>query len=136
MTKDETRHWLEIELKTWEDECKSEHSIKEALRNAIKALEENTVSEETYTEEYNRRKDAELELYKLKQEKTCYNYNEDYVDCDQFVCSECGIELQDWHKVERDDDDGEISYHEYTFQYCPHCGRKIKSSIFRGDEEE
>ena len=25
---------------------------------------------------------------------------------------------------------------EYCFQYCPHCGRKIKSSIFRGDEEE
>jgi hypothetical protein len=82
MTKYETRHWLEIELKTWEDECKSEHPIKEALRNAIKALEENTVSEETYTEEYNRRKEAELELYKLKQEKTCYNYNEDYADCD------------------------------------------------------
>lgn len=116
MTKDEIRHWLEIELKTWEDECKSEHPIKEALRNAIKALEENTVLEKIYTDEYNRREDAELELYKLQQvlqEKTCYNNNEDYDDCDQFICSECGIELQDWHRVERDDDDGEISYHEY-----------------------
>ena len=103
MTKDEARYWLEIELKLWEDECKSEHPIKEALRNAIKASEENTVSEET-----------------------CYNHNEDYDDCDQFVCSECGIELQDWHRVEHDEDDGEISYHEYTFRYCPHCGRKIK----------
>lgn len=57
----------------------------------------------------------------------CYNCNEDYDDCDQFVCSECGIELQDWNRVERDDDDGEISYHEYCFEYCPQCGRKIKS---------
>ena len=129
MTKDEIRRWLEIELEMWEDECKSEHPIKEALRNAIKALEENTVSEKIYTDEYNLRKDAELELYKLQQrerEEICYNHNEDYDDCDQFVCSKCGIELQDWHRVEREDD-GEISYHEYTFQYCPHCGRKIRS---------
>lgn len=127
MTKDETRHWLEIELKTWEDECKSDHPIKEALRNAIKALEENTVSEEVYTDEYSRRKEAELELYKLqRREGICYNHNEDYDDCDQFVCSECGIELQDWHRVERDEDDGEISYHEYCFEFCPHCGRKIR----------
>lgn len=173
MTREEARHWLEIELKLWEDECKSEHPIKEALRNAIKASEENTVSEKTYTDEHNLRKDAELELYKSKKvieffkckisdypkhyvftreevlnileryeercryhdikpnedEKnveTCYNHNEDYDDCDQFVCSECGIELQDWHRVEREDD-GEISYHEYCFEFCPHCGRKIKS---------
>ena len=80
--------------------------------------------------EYDLRKDVEdveLELHKFKQEKICYNNNEDYDDCDQFVCSECGIELQDWHRVERDEDDGEISYHEYCFEFCPHCGRKIKS---------
>lgn len=56
-----------------------------------------------YMNEYDLRKDVEdveLELHKFKQEKTCYNHNED---------------------------DGEISYHEYIFQYCPHCGRKIRS---------
>ena len=57
---------------------------------------------------------------------TCHNNNEDYADCDQFVCSECGIELQDWHRVERDEDDGDITYHEYTFKYCPNCGRKVE----------
>ena len=56
----------------------------------------------------------------------CHNLNEDYADCDQFVCSGCGIELQDWHRVERDEDDGDITYHEYTFKYCPDCGRKVK----------
>lgn len=55
-----------------------------------------------------------------------HNCNEDYADCDQFVCSECGIELQDWHRVERDLDDGDISYHEYTFRFCPNCGAKIE----------
>ena len=38
MTREEAKHWLEIELKTWEDECKSKHPIKEALSVAIKAL--------------------------------------------------------------------------------------------------
>jgi len=40
MTKEETKHWLEIELEMWEDECKSEHPIKEALSAVIKALEQ------------------------------------------------------------------------------------------------
>lgn len=56
---------------------------------------------------------------------TCTNDGKDYAECDQFVCSKCGIEIQDWHRVERDMDDGEVSYHEYTFRYCPHCGRRI-----------
>lgn len=63
----------------------------------------------------------------LEQElKTGHNCNEDFADCDQFVCSECGIELQDWHLVEKDEDDGEISYHEFTMKYCPNCGAKMK----------
>ena len=55
----------------------------------------------------------------------CENVGEDYAECDQFVCNKCGIELQDWHRVERDMDDGEVSYHEYTFRFCPNCGRRI-----------
>lgn len=37
--------------------------------------------------------------------KKCRNVNPDYAECDQFVCSNCGVELQDWHRVERDEDD-------------------------------
>lgn len=55
---------------------------------------------------------------------TCENVGEDYAEVDQFVCSKCGIELQDWNSVERCED-GEVIYHEYTFRFCPHCGRKI-----------
>jgi hypothetical protein len=43
MTREEAKHWIEIELKTWEDECKSKHPIKEALSVAIKALEQEPV---------------------------------------------------------------------------------------------
>ena len=49
----------------------------------------------------------------------------DDAGCDQFVCSNCGIELQDWHRAERDEDDGDTTYHEYEFNYCPNCGAKI-----------
>lgn len=60
------------------------------------------------------------------------NIGEDYDDCDQFVCSNCGIELQDWTRVERDLDDGEITHHEYTFRYCPNCGAKMDGGDTNG----
>lgn len=53
------------------------------------------------------------------------NIATDYDEVDQFVCSECGIELQDWHRVERDDYDGEETYHEYRLRYCPNCGCRM-----------
>jgi hypothetical protein len=57
--------------------------------------------------------------------KTGKNVATEYDDCDQFVCSECGIELQDWRRVERDEDGLEV-YHEYRLRFCPSCGAKIK----------
>ena len=57
--------------------------------------------------------------------KKCHNISSDYAECDQFVCSNCGIELQDWRRVERDEEDGDITYHEYIFNYCPNCGAKL-----------
>lgn len=60
--------------------------------------------------------------------KTGKNVAIEYYDCDQFVCSECGIELQDWRRVERDEDDGDITYHEYRLRFCPNCGAKIEES--------
>ena len=60
-----------------------------------------------------------------KERKAGKNVATEYDDCDQFVCSECGIELQAWHRVERDEDDGDVTYHEYMFRFCPHCGAKM-----------
>ena len=56
---------------------------------------------------------------------TTYNINKEYADCDQFVCFKCGIELQGWTKVIRDEETEDITHQEYEFKYCPNCGRKI-----------
>lgn len=61
------------------------------------------------------------------------NIGIEYDECDQFVCSECGIELQDWHRVERDEIDGEVTYHEYVFNFCPNCGADLR---VRNEETE
>ena len=55
----------------------------------------------------------------------CTNQNYIYHEVDQFICSNCGIELQDWNRVERDEDNGDITYREYVFKFCPECGAKV-----------
>ena len=63
------------------------------------------------------------------------NIGTDFDETDQFVCSECGIELQDWHRVERDEDDGDETYYGYRFRYCPHCGARIVEEDTEPKEE-
>ena len=70
---------------------------------------------------------------KLKSMPTIYaepvrhvkNIGADYDEVDQFVCSECGIELQGWHRVEHDEDDDVETIHEYRLRYCPNCGARM-----------
>ena len=40
MTREENLHWLNEEIRTWENECQSKNPIKEALYAARKALEQ------------------------------------------------------------------------------------------------
>lgn len=40
MTKEENLHWIDQEIKTWENDCQSKHPIKEALYAARMALEQ------------------------------------------------------------------------------------------------
>ena len=54
------------------------------------------------------------------------NVGKEYKDCDQFVCSGCGVELQGWYRVERDEDGRDTIYHEYVFCFCPNCGGRVK----------
>ena len=49
----------------------------------------------------------------------------EYDLCDQWVCPNCGIEIQDYVEIERDEDDGEEVRHEYCPKFCPECGRRI-----------
>lgn len=61
-----------------------------------------------------------------KERKKGKNIATDYDEVDQFVCSECGIELQNWVRVERDEDDGDETHHEYRFNFCPNCSADLR----------
>lgn len=67
---------------------------------------------------------AELED-RQKNEKTAKNIADKYAECDQFVCSRCGTEIQGWTRIERDDETDEEFHYLYTFKYCPQCGAKM-----------
>jgi hypothetical protein len=66
------------------------------------------------------------EYEKAAVKEFCNNLNNDYDEVDQFVCSECDIRLEGWHRI--DYDEGEKEYFEYTLKYCPNCGKKIRST--------
>ena len=69
------------------------------------------------------------EYEKAAVKEFCKNVNDTYDEVDQFICSECGIELQDWKRIERDMNfKNEIDVHEYILKFCPNCGRKIRST--------
>lgn len=44
---------------------------------------------------------------------------------DEFVCSECGIILFDYERLEIDEDEDDESCYEYEFKFCPNCGAKM-----------
>lgn len=39
--------------------------------------------------------------------------------------SECGISIEDYSEKEVDEENGDITYREYMFKYCPNCGAKV-----------
>ena len=81
MTREEARHQLEIELKTWEDECKSNHPIKEALSVAIKALEQEP--RWIPTSERYPRPDDEYKFFLVTDDKGRVSVQEFYISLDE-----------------------------------------------------
>ena len=55
---------------------------------------------------------------------TCKDIS-DFNEVDGFKCSNCGMEITDFCRIECDEDDGSETYHEYVPKYCPNCGRFI-----------
>lgn len=58
---------------------------------------------------------------------TCVNKSE-VADCDEFICSNCGIDIVDWTKRVIYEDNGDELFYEYTFKFCPECGHKVVSN--------
>lgn len=56
--------------------------------------------------------------------KTCKNAS-DNNPVDEFICSECGFMTEDFSEKRIDEDDGDVTYHEFEFRYCPNCGAKV-----------
>ncbi len=58
-------------------------------------------------------------------QKKCENIS----DChpvDEFICSNCNLIMRDCGRYEIDEDaDGDESYLEFEFKYCPRCGAKV-----------
>lgn len=42
---------------------------------------------------------------------------------DEFICTNCGINMQNWDVLKCYGDD--TVYYPYAFRYCPNCGAKI-----------
>lgn len=49
MTREENLHWIDEEIRTWENECQSKHPIKEALYAARKAFKQEPTLEKDGT---------------------------------------------------------------------------------------
>jgi len=53
------------------------------------------------------------------------NENREYHEADEFICSECGLHLEDWTRYVYDEDSDEEYVQEYVFKRCPECGARI-----------
>lgn len=62
------------------------------------------------------------------------NIATEYAECDQFICSKCGIHLQDWNLIEDDYEDGIV--HEFVFNFCPNCGVDIREGKDKSEDED
>lgn len=59
-----------------------------------------------------------------RKEKTCKNITKQ-PPVDEFICSECGLILQDYCEKRIDGEDGDECFFEVEFKYCPNCGAKV-----------
>ena len=54
------------------------------------------------------------------------NRNNEYAGCDQFICSNCGIELQGWDRIVRAGFEPLDEIWEFEFNFCPNCGADMR----------
>ncbi len=78
-----------------------------------------------YSHIYQRLSELEnkIEDGQLKELRTCKNETKCH-PADEFICSECGLMIEDYCK-KRFDEDGDEYIFEYEIKYCPDCGAKV-----------
>lgn len=74
-----------------------------------------------------RNKPAEVWNNRINDDVRKANHAENLADVsDRFICSRCGIRIEDSARVEIDEDSQDISFHEYEFKFCPECGADMR----------
>lgn len=78
-----------------------------------------------YSHIYQRLSELEnkIEDGQLKELRICKNETKSN-PVDEFICSECGLIMQDYCK-KRLDEDGDEYFFEFEIKYCPCCGAKV-----------
>lgn len=81
----------------------------------------------TWSDEYKRGYDAGYRVGVKERKKKLVNFAKAIVtndgkffEADEFICSNCGLHLEDW--VGRDTDG---SAYEFAFRFCPNCGGEV-----------
>lgn len=69
-------------------------------------------------------KEIENNFNTIRDISPCLTRNTSKVS-DTFICEKCGIRIEDYSRVEYDEDAEDTTHYEYEFKFCPECGRKI-----------
>ncbi len=56
--------------------------------------------------------------------RTAHNISK-FNPVDEFICDKCNLKLSDWLRFELDEETADVSYFEFSFKFCPECGRRI-----------
>lgn len=57
-------------------------------------------------------------------DKVCKNLTENN-PVDEFICSKCGFEIDEFSRREDDPEYGDKAYYEFEFKFCPRCGARV-----------
>ena len=94
MTREENLHWIDEEIRTWENECQSKHPIKEALYAARKALEQEPCEDAVSRAEVKKiAKEMYLEVANMNLDVKTIS------DCISYTSSKCREVLEEKLKV-------------------------------------
>lgn len=88
MTREESMKWLDVEIRTWENECQSKHPIKEALYAARKALEQKPKTGHWIEHPHECGINWEYPMYECSE---CHGWTED----DSDFCPDCGADMRE-----------------------------------------
>ena len=140
MTREEVIKWLKIELHIWESDCKSNHPIKDAIRAAIKALEQEPCEDCISRQEVKKQMvkygfhapDVTVtefieDLPPVTPQPKCHAHwihSKETPDFrEHWTCSHCNHDI-----IENPKFKNRVTGESLNFEWCPYCGEKIEGS--------